>query len=224
MKTNAIKRCCISLLISGVLVLVVGVNSASAQDKAKKDAKVVRMERIITNNGRQMGLGLTKEQQDKMKNLRGEHMKATQLLKAQVAEKAAHIKTLTVVDNPDFKAINKTIDEMMALKGEILKRTVSMKQAVKEILTPEQFQQFQARMGKMRHERGGMQFGRGQMMRGQRGGMQFGHGQMMGGQRGMNGPRGMQGNPNMSGKAQMNVRIQKGYGPKMVTDTVVIKK
>lgn len=216
MKTNAIKNCCISLLISGVLVLVVGINGASAQDNSKKDTKVIRVERVMKGEGGMMIPGLTDEQKTKMKNLRGEHMKATQLLRAQHAEKAAHLKILTLADNPDFKAINKTIDEMMALKGEILKRGISFKQAVKEILTPEQLKEFQARMLNMRHHRGGMGFGRGQMMGGQRGGMQFGRGQMMGSLKGMGR------NQNMPGREQMNIRIHKEDGS-VKSDTSIVK-
>src|ERR1035437_7446258 len=101
MKTNAIKNCCISLLISGILILVVGVNTASAQDNSKKETKAIRVERVMKGEGHKMIPGLTDEQQTKMKNLRGEQMKATQLLKAQHAEKAAHLKTLTLADKPD---------------------------------------------------------------------------------------------------------------------------
>jgi len=217
MKTNAIKNCCISLLISGIMVLSVGANSASAQDNSKKDTKDVRVERVMRGGGGMMIPGLTNEQQTKMKNLRGEHMKATQLLKAQHAEKAAHLKTLTLAEKPDIKAIDKTIDEMMAIKGEMLKRGVSFKQAVKEILTPEQLKEFQGRMMNMRHQRGGMRMGRGEMMDDQQDGMQFGRGQMMRGQRGMgrhqNGPV----------REQMNIRIHREDGSAMHADTTIVK-
>lgn len=205
MKTNAIKNACITLLISGILMFVVNVNTVSAQDKSAKDTKVIRVERVMKGHGGMMIPGLTQEQQTKMKNLRGEHMKATQLLKAQHAEKVAHLKTLTLADKQDSKAINKTIDEMMAIKGEILKSGISFKQAVKEILTPEQLKEFQGRMMNMRHQRGGM--GRGPMMDDQEGGMQFGRGQMMRGQRGMGR------NQNMPGREQMDIRIHKDRAP-----------
>ncbi|NWJ49748.1 MAG: Spy/CpxP family protein refolding chaperone [Bacteroidetes bacterium] len=217
MKTNAIKNGCISLLISGVMVLAVGVNTASAQDNSKKETKVIRVERVMKGEGGMMIPGLTQEQQTKMKNLRGEHMKAIQLLRAQHAEKAAHLKTLTLADKADVKAINKTIDEMMALKGEILKQGVSFKLAVKDILTPEQLREFQGHMMNMRHQRGGMAFGRGRMMEDQEDGMQFGRGHMMRGQGGMGR------NQNMPLRERMNIRIHKEDGKVINADTTIVK-
>ena len=217
MKTNSIKNGCISLLISGILVLVVGVNSASAQDNSKKETKVIRVERVMKGGGGMMIPGLTEEQQTKMKNLRGDHMKAVQLLKAQHAEKAAHLKTLTLADKPDSKAIDKTIDEMMALKGEVMKKNISFRQAVKGILTPEQLKEFQGRMMNMRHQRGRMTFDRDAMMDDQEGGMPFGRGQMMRGQRGL-----LHGQ-NMPGRTQMNIRIHKEDGNGMHADTTIVK-
>jgi hypothetical protein len=142
-------------------------------------------------------------------------MKATQLLRAQHAEKAAHLKTLTLADNQDSKAINKTIDEMMALKGEILKQGISFKQAFKEILTPDQLKDFQSRMLNMRHHRGGMGFDRGQMMGGQKGVLQFGRGQMPGAQRGI-------ARNYMPGRAQMDIRFHKEAGS-VKPDTSIVK-
>lgn len=214
---NAIKSRCISLLISGVLVFVVGVGTSFAQYKTLNDTNVIRVERVMKGEGGMMIPGLTKEQQAKMKDLRGEHQKATQLLRAQHAEKAAHLKTLTLADNPDTKAINKTIDEMMALSGDILKRAISFRQAVKGILTPEQLKEFQAHFFNMEHQRGGMRFDRDQMMGHQRDGMQFNRGQMQ------NGQRGMWRDQNMPGREEMNIRIQKDNGPDNKPDTSIVK-
>ncbi len=217
MRMNSIKSGCISLLISGIFLLSVDANTASAQNKVQKDTKVIRVERTMKGDGEMMIPGLTQEQQTKMKDLRSEHMKATRLLKAQHAEKAAHLKTLTLVDNYDSKAINKTIDEMMTLKGEMLKRSVAFKQAVKEILTPEQLKEFQSHMFNMKRHRGGMPFNYGQMMGGSGNEMQFGRDQAM------RGRRGMAANQNMPGRERMDIHIQSEGGSANKPDTNIVK-
>ena len=174
MKTIAIKGLIINLFITGLSLIILAPNTAIAQDKPERNVKTVRVEKTIRGNQHKMVSRLTEDQKTKIKDLRLDHMKAIQLLKAQSEELAAHLKTLNLAEKPDNKAIFKTIDEMMTTRGEIMKRMFSFKQALKAILTPEQIKEMEARhfnnrlgMGNM-HQRwgqqGGRNFGRGDMM------------------------------------------------------------
>jgi Spy/CpxP family protein refolding chaperone len=85
---------------------------------------------------------LTKEQQTKIGELRVVLQKDCLGLKNQIAEKRAHLKTISTVDQPDMVAINKTIDEIYALRAEITKKKAAFEQEIRKLLTPEQRLQF----------------------------------------------------------------------------------
>jgi Spy/CpxP family protein refolding chaperone len=85
---------------------------------------------------------LTKEQQTKIGELRVTLQKDCLGLRNQIAEKRAHLKTISTADQPDMAAINKTIDEIYALRGEIAKKKAAFTQEIRKLLTPEQRLQF----------------------------------------------------------------------------------
>jgi Spy/CpxP family protein refolding chaperone len=196
MKTNAIKGKFIPLLVTGLCLIFLAPHSIMAQDKQAKNVKTIKIE---TKEIRQekSALKLTDDQKAKMKDLRVENMKVIQTLKAQSQELKAHLKTLNLAEKPDNKAIFKTIDELTANRGEIMKHMITFKQSVKAILTPEQLKAFELRrmnrhMGMGGHnqmwgQQGNRNFGRGQMM--QRGGMNRPGIMRRGGQMGQGGMR-----------------------------------
>ncbi len=95
--------------------------------------------------------GLTEEQKTKIKDLKYERNKDQQMLKAQLAEKKAHLRTLTLADSPDRKAIDKTIDEISALNGTMMKHSVDMKFNMKSIFTPEQYKVWEMHRQQAKH-------------------------------------------------------------------------
>ena len=96
-------------------------------------------------------LDLTKDQQKKMDEMRTVMMKERLQFQNQVAEKKAHLKTLSMADEPNMTEINKTIDEMYALKAEFAKKKAAHQQDVRNLLTPEQRLKFD-----MKHANKGM--------------------------------------------------------------------
>ena len=186
MKTIAMKGIIIPLFITLLCLILLVPIKIMAQVNQVKNTKIVRVERAMVIDQGKLNAKLTDEQKAKIKDLRVAHMKAVQLLKAQSQEIAAHLKTLNLADKPDNKAIFKTIDELVAIRGDIMKSNITFKQSIKAILTPEQFKELQLRFLNKRGEMGGRNqnwkrqgnsnFGRGQMM--QRGGMNR-PGQMM---------------------------------------------
>jgi len=87
--------------------------------------------------------GLTEEQKTKIKDLKYERNKDQQMMKAQLTEKKAHLRTLTLADSPYRMAIDKTIDEISALNGTMMKHSVDMKFNMKSVFTPEQYKVWQ---------------------------------------------------------------------------------
>ena len=100
---------------------------------------------------------ITAEQQTKLDALRTAHWKSVQNSRNLLAEKAARLRTLRTSDNVDMDAINKTIDEMSAIRSSMQKSREKHLQDVRNVLTDEQrvyFDNFQSRRGQG--------FGRGQ--------------------------------------------------------------
>ena len=100
--------------------------------------------------------GLTDVQKTKIKDLMYERNKDKQMMKAQLAEKKAHLRTLTLADAPDRNAINKTIDEMSALQGTMMKHSIDMKFNIKSVLTPDQYKEWEmhGQQAKLKNQRG----------------------------------------------------------------------
>ena len=100
--------------------------------------------------------GLTDVQKTKIKDLMYERNKDKQMMKAQLAEKKAHLLTLTLADAPDRNAINKTIDEMSALQGNMMKNSIDMKFNIKSVLTPDQYKEWEmhGQQAKLKNQRG----------------------------------------------------------------------
>ncbi len=81
---------------------------------------------------------LTEEQQQKITKLQTGMMKEMQGIHDQLAEKHAHLKTLSHAEKPDQNAINKTIDEISDLQAQMMKKRFSHRQEIRNILTDEQ--------------------------------------------------------------------------------------
>ena len=81
---------------------------------------------------------LTAEQQKQIDALKLNLMKECINIKNQIEEKKAHLITVSSGDNVDMTAVNKTIDELFALKAELVKKHETFKQEVRKLLTADQ--------------------------------------------------------------------------------------
>ena len=100
--------------------------------------------------GKAMGFltDLTADQQKQIDALKLNLIKETINLKNQIEEKKAHITTISNGDNVDLAAVNKTFDELFALKAEIAKKHLAFQQEVRKLLTPEQKIKFDIHISK----------------------------------------------------------------------------
>lgn len=92
-------------------------------------------------------LNLTPEQDAKVTELRTNHLKEVTPLRNELAEKRARLRTLQSADKPDLKEINKTIDEMTAIRANIQKKGAAHRVEVSSLLTDDQRVLFNARKG-----------------------------------------------------------------------------
>ncbi|TSA35478.1 MAG: hypothetical protein D4R64_09380 [Porphyromonadaceae bacterium] len=118
-----------------VLLLASGVFSwISAQPgrfQSRADAKPMNENRIEK-------IKLTDDQQKQMTELRAQFREETLKINNLANEKKAHLKTLIDTDNRDMKDLDKTVAELTNLKGDLIKKGIAHRDAVKKILTPEQ--------------------------------------------------------------------------------------
>jgi len=96
--------------------------------------------------------GLTEEQRNSIKELRlamaeevGQHAKL-------LREKRVQLNTLQKAENPDQTAINSTIDEITALRGQMMKFRADFRAKISGVLTEEQRAAFQGKAMQMRKE------------------------------------------------------------------------
>lgn len=117
---------------------------------------------VIASAQGYMGIpNLTEDQKTKIGELRTKHMKEVQQLKNQVAENRAHYKTLMTADKPDMDAINKNIDELSKMRGEMMKKNAAHQQSIRALLNDEQRLFFDAHRGGKRMRGMGMGPGNG---------------------------------------------------------------
>jgi Spy/CpxP family protein refolding chaperone len=94
---------------------------------------------------------LTEAQQKKIEELRLDHQKNMLQFKNQLAEKETHLQTLRTADKADMAAINKTIDEIGAIKIQMMKERENHLQLVRAQLTESQKIQFDLHQAKGGH-------------------------------------------------------------------------
>ncbi len=145
----------ISAFLSAVILAAVLLVSGQAlgQNSSVKAEAVKGNQQELRKGQFAMIPGLTEEQKTKIQDLRYERNKDQQMLQAQLSEKKAHLRTLTLADSPDRKAIDKNIDEISALKGTMMKHAVNMKFNVKSILTPEQYKAWEMHGQQMKNKK-----------------------------------------------------------------------
>jgi Spy/CpxP family protein refolding chaperone len=113
-----------------------------------------KIEKIVKHKHIGMS-GLTEDQQKKAESLDLEMEKAVLPLEAQMEVRQAELKGLAIADNPDKGAIDKKIEEIGALRTQIMKKRIQNKLAVRALLTPEQRIDFDQNI--LRKDRGFME-------------------------------------------------------------------
>lgn len=85
-----------------------------------------------------MILDLTEKQEEKIKKLRTERLKVLLPLQNELAEKEAQLHTLSTAEKVDMKKIYKMIEEIGAIKIQMMKERATYHQDIRKLLTEEQ--------------------------------------------------------------------------------------
>jgi Spy/CpxP family protein refolding chaperone len=108
--------------------------------------------------------GITKEQLGQIEVIRLNTMKKNQVLQNQLGEKRAQLRSLSTADRADGSAIDRTINEMAAIRAEMAKNRMASHQEIRKLLTDEQRIIFDNRRPGRREQ--GINGKRGKMRRG----------------------------------------------------------
>jgi Spy/CpxP family protein refolding chaperone len=81
---------------------------------------------------------LTERQKEQIKELRTAHMKVVLPLKNQLAEKRAQLRTVSTAESVDMRMVNKLIEEMGAIKTQMMKERAAHYQEIRKLLTESQ--------------------------------------------------------------------------------------
>jgi Spy/CpxP family protein refolding chaperone len=119
----------------GALVLLFSLAYAQTPDRPMKEKKDA--------------WELTDDQIEKMKEIQYNFTKTGIGLKADLKEARLELRHQMAQENADKKEIAKLVDKVAEAEKMVLKHEVDRKLAVKEILTPEQFQKFLQKRGGM---------------------------------------------------------------------------
>jgi Spy/CpxP family protein refolding chaperone len=94
-------------------------------------------------------LNLTKDQSDKIADLRDKQQRRAIDLRAQIQTAQLDLRKLMRADKPDKAAIGKQVDRLSGLRADLQKSRIGTMLDVREILTPEQREKMRGRMGMM---------------------------------------------------------------------------
>jgi Spy/CpxP family protein refolding chaperone len=146
-----------------VALIVVGILFLSSNQLLAQQGN--NMQKCPKENGINCKIpDLTEAQQKKIEELKLAHQKNMLQFRNQLAEKNSHLQTLRTADKADMTAINKTIDEIGAIRIQMMKERESHLQQVRAQLTDSQRLQFDMHKGKRGFEgcpNGGMGKGMG---------------------------------------------------------------
>lgn len=110
----------------------------------------MRIRHVQRFRGRDMmmqELNLTKEQRDKIADLRDKQQRRAIDLRAQIQTAQLDLRQQMRADQPDKAAIGKLVDKVSALRADLQKSQIGTMLDVRELLTPEQREKIHGRMG-----------------------------------------------------------------------------
>lgn len=137
------------LIMATLVVCCCSLTASAQKDKDKDKAGKTSAEASKDAHHGHGSMNPTDEQKKKMREIHLKTAKEVMTLKNQEAERKARLRTLTTADKPDMNEINKTIDEMTALKSQIMKKKVAAKMEVRSLLNDEQRLHFDMKGDKM---------------------------------------------------------------------------
>ncbi len=91
------------------------------------------------------GLELSKDQQQKIDQLRQQHFQDKQKLRTQLYQEMARMRSLAATENPDLDAIGKAFDQISSTRKQMFLNRLEMFHKMDQVLTPAQRKTMQER-------------------------------------------------------------------------------
>lgn len=101
-------------------------------------------------------LELTDEQETQIRTLVRQHMKDAVQTRADIAIQRIDLQALLDADAPDLAKVQDTLQAIASQHADLMYAHIALMQEVKQLLTPEQQEQFRSLRRQMMHGRGGM--------------------------------------------------------------------
>ena len=147
------------ILVIVAMIMIFATSVFAQPNGNRRMNKGDRSERFMNNGERGHGFmgipDLTDAQKTQMKKMRTAQMKEALPLRNKMQELQAHKRTISTGDNVNMAELNKTIDEIGALKTQMMKKRATHHQAVRKILTDDQRVFFDMHSGRKHHKRQG---------------------------------------------------------------------
>lgn len=126
-----------------ILFLLTGGYYAQAQGEAGNNTKKAENTSMAEGDRDMPGMycqipGLTDSQRETLTTLRMEHQKKMRQMRAGIQEKRAHLNSLRLADKYNKNEVNSTIDEIAAMRAELMKANEAHRQDVRSKLKDEQ--------------------------------------------------------------------------------------
>ena len=141
MRINKMK---LSALIAGLAMIIFSSTDLSAQRPGRGlrggygPGGGQEMQRPVRGYWAEDIPGLSDEQKTSIEELRTAHFRKAELMRAEIGEKQARLRTLRLAEKQDEKAIDKAIDEISKLRGDIMKEREAHRRGIKALLNDEQ--------------------------------------------------------------------------------------
>lgn len=114
-----------------------------------------RLLAMLDNDRVKARLGLTDDQANRLHQIAVDSEKATVKTRADMKIRRIELRELLRADKPDQAAVMKKVDEISALRGQMMKEHISALLSAKSVLTPEQQKKIRSFMQHWRGERVG---------------------------------------------------------------------
>jgi Spy/CpxP family protein refolding chaperone len=127
---------------------------AAGRDLGHGTRMGARLLAMLDNDRVKTALGLSEDQTNHLRQIVVDTEKSNIKTRAEMQVRGIELRELLRADNPDHQAVMKTVDELSALRAELMKQDVDALLSAKSVLTPEQQKKIRTFLERRRAGRG----------------------------------------------------------------------
>lgn len=127
-----------TIIVSVLGLVLTGVVLAQSGHKMKMGMNTRNCHQKMMKNHSCQSFDLNDDQQEKITQLKTDHLKDIKSTKDKLAEKRVKLHTLRTAEKVDTKAVNSLIEEIGKLQVDLMKKQEALHQQIRRLLTEEQ--------------------------------------------------------------------------------------